>query len=321
MTSIAPTPISLPQHIDSTMLSAFRSCPRKFFWSHIRGLHPRSRSADLHAGSCFASGLESFYTALLKDGLTVEDSKKRMFGTFTREWGDYVAPDKNPKSQDNMWAALDSYISNYPPTIDRFQFLQNPDGSPTAEFSFAIPLDFDGWPLHPSGEPFFYVGRTDGLGTYDGKLCFKDEKTTKGIGNSWASQWALRGQFIGYTWAGRMSGLEIDSVLVRGVGILMREIKQIEILKTYSQTLRDRWMLQLRHDLHRLVKAWDEAYFDMNFADACSSYNGCAYVPLCESPNPEAWTDNYAVRHWNPLAKVPIDEIHTTADSKEAPAT
>lgn len=308
MTTLPHTPISLPQHIDSTMLSSFRSCPRKFFWSHIRGLHPRSRSADLHAGSCFASGIEEFYKALLKDKLTVEDAKARMFGTFTREWGDYVAPDSNPKSQDNMWIALDDYIRTYPPAIDRFQFLRNPDGTPTAEFTFAIPLDFDSWPLHPSGEPFIYTGRTDGLGTYDGKLCFKDEKTTKGIGNSWAQQWALRGQFIGYTWAGKMSGMDIEHVLVRGVGILKREIKQIEILKHYTDTHRDRWFYQLHQDLVRLRKCWDDGYFDYNFGETCTAYGSCPFVPLCESPNPEAWTDSYEVRFWDPTKRTPLDD-------------
>ena len=308
MTTLPHTPIALPQHIDSTMLSCFRSCPRRFFWSHIRGLHPRSRSADLHAGGCFASALERFYHELSK-GKTVDESKLAMFSTFTREWGDYVAPDKNPKSQDNMWVALDDYVRTYPPAIDRFQFLKNPDGSPTAEFSFAIPLDFDGFPLHPSGEPFIYTGRTDGLGLYDGKiLCFKDEKTTKSIGARWADQWNLRGQFIGYTWAGKMSGLDIEHILVRGVGILMREIKQIEILKHYSQTLRDRWFAQLRRDLERLVSCWNDGFFDMNFGESCTAYGACPFVPLCESPTPEMWTDTYEVRHWNPLNRTPLDD-------------
>lgn len=308
MTTLPHTPISLPQHIDSTMLSSFRSCPKKFFWTHIRGLHPRSRSADLHAGGCFASGLEQFYKTLGK-GTTVEDAKLSAFKTFTKEWGDYIAPEKNPKSQDNMWIALDDYLRTYPPAIDRFQFLTNPDGSPTAEFTFAIPLDFEGFPLHPSGEPFFYTGRTDGLGMYDKiHLCFKDEKTTKSIGARWAEQWALRGQFIGYCWAGKMSGLDISHVLVRGIGILKTEIKQIEILKHYPQHLIDRWFLQLRNDLERLVDCWNAGYFDMNFGETCTAYGVCQYVPLCESSNPESWTDTYEIRHWNPLNRVPVEE-------------
>lgn len=308
MTTLPNIPISLPQHIDSTMLSAFRSCPKKFFWSHIRGLHPKSRSADLHAGGCFASGLEQFYRTLAK-GATVDEAKLAMFKTFTAEWGDYIAPDKNPKSQDNMWIALDDYLRTYPPAIDRFQFLRNPDGSPTVEFSFAIPLDFEGFPLHPSGEPFIYTGRADGIGTYDGKMCFKDEKTTKGIGSTWAQQWALRGQFIGYTWAGRMSGYDIDSVLVRGIGILKTEIKQIEIFKTYSQHLRDLWFKQLHSDLGRLRKCWDEGYFDYTFGESCTAYGGCPFVPLCESPNPEVWTDTYDIKFWDPTRKVPLDDL------------
>ena len=160
--------------------------------------------------------------------------------------------------------------------------------------------------MHPSGQPFLYVGRFDMLGTWSGKLVVRDEKTTTSIGASWADQWDLRSQFIGYVWACQQSGLDLDTVVARGVGILKTKISHAEAIKQYPKFLVERWHEQLRRDLWRIVRMWDEDYFDYNLADACNSYGGCAFRTVCTSPVPERWYDQYVVRHWNPLQKNPI---------------
>lgn len=307
----------LPQHIDSTMISCFRSCPRKFYHEFVLGLRGEKVSIHLHAGACFAAALEEFYTSVFtKQKLTI-DARKDALARFISEWGDYPQEPMpgvsgELKSFDRMWQAVDDYIATFPPHTDHIQPYQNENGHVTSEFSFAIPLDptiFPGFPLHPgTNEPFVYCGRFDMLGSYLGKPCVRDEKTGTYVTSNWSEKWDLRSQFLGYCWAGQQYGIDLNTVVVRGVFIQKREIKFQEAVKVYSQTLIDRWFTQLSHDVSRLVQCWNNGYFDYNFADSCTAFNQtCHFTSVCRSNQPEVWMNEYVVNRWNPLMRNPTD--------------
>lgn len=306
MTEIRP---ELPLYIDSTMVSCFRSCPRKFFLEFILGLRPARISVDLHAGACFATALETYYVEVYVNGKGHNEALALAHGAFMISWGDFEPMTDTPKTKDRVWQAVEDYFAKWPPHTDPVQpFIL--EGKPSAEFTFAIPLEPEqNFPMHPSGGPFLYSGRLDLLGKYGPRIVGRDEKTTKSIGSDWASQWDLRSQFIGYTWALQQSGLDCDTIIVRGIGILKTKITLVEVEKTYSDFMRERWLEQLRRDLWRLRRMWDEGYFDYNLADACSSYGGCAFRDVCASKQPENWYSNYVVRRWNPLLKNPTAEL------------
>jgi hypothetical protein len=279
-------------------------------------------SVDLHAGGCFASAIENVGRLVWEDGLPLDTAKLRAFALFMDQWGDFVPLKDTPKSRERVWEAVEQYFLMWPPASDHVQpYLL--DGKPSFEFTFGIPLfpackypqsdaevrvEGAKWPLHPSGQPFIYCGRFDLLGQLGQKIVVRDEKTTTSIGASWADQWTLRSQFMGYLWALQQSGITADTVVVRGVGILKTKITLVEAIKTYPQSRIDRWLEQVRRDLWRIRRSWDEGYWDYNFADECSKYGGCSFRDLCASDNPERWYDSFTVRRWNPLVKNPIEE-------------
>lgn len=308
----------LPIYIDSTMMSCFRSCPKKFYREFVLGLRPAAISVDLHAGGCFAAGLEAFYEAIYIGGKSNTEARALAARRFFTEWGDFVPWKDTPKTRENTWAALEDYLDTYPPLTDKVQpYLLN--GKPTMEFTFAIPLepaganhwsdDAGGFPLHPvTGEPFLYAGRFDMLGEMGGRPCVRDEKTTTSIGANWARQWDLRSQFSGYCWACQTQGIPCDTVVVRGIGILKTKFHQVEAIKNYSDMNVARWHDQLRRDLWRLVRCWNDGWWDYNLAESCSSYGGCAFIDLCNSPDETRWYSQYTSRRWNPTQKNPIAE-------------
>lgn len=314
----------LPPHIDSTMIAAFRACPQKFWNEFILGLRG-DNSIDLHAGAVFSATLERFYREVWKNGTDTPTALARAHSTFIADWGDFIIrKEKHPKTPENMWAAVESYVATYPPKTDPCQpyFI---DDVASFEFSFAIPLDFDGFPRHPSGDPFIYVGRFDMFGRWNGRPVVRDEKTAQRLESNWAEKWDLRSQFLGYCWALQHNGIKCDTAIVRGVIITTKEIRQVEAIKIYPQFLIDRWFDQLRRDVCRLRYLWNEyeklveaeqpspnSAFDFNLADSCTAYSGCPYVPLCSSPNPERWYDNFTVKRWNPLDRNPISESPST---------
>lgn len=307
------TPI-LPAYIDSTMMTAFRSCPRKFYNEFILGLRPPGISIDLHAGGAFAHALEIVRKEIYVNQRDINEALIRANAAFEIYWGDFVIPEhkKTNKRPDRVWAAVESYFSTYVPSVDHIQpYFVN--GHPTFEFTFAIPLELPGFPLHPvSNEPFLYSGRFDMLGEYMGLPIVEDDKTS-GAGHyaNWSEKWDLRSQFIGYTWACQQLGLAVDSVAVRGVGIQMTQIAHAEAIKPYSNHVRSLWLEQLRRDLHRLVKCWNEGYFDYDFGDACTSFSNCMFLQPCQSPDPEPWLKTFDVRRWNPTQQDPTKEVQS----------
>lgn len=325
----------LPLYIDSTMRSAFVSCPQKFFREFVQGYRPKGgKSIDLHAGGCFAAATEEVYTQVHVNKRPLADALLVAQARFDAEWGDFEIPEykKTSKTWDRVWTAVaggagpndEGYFQHYPPLTDHVQPFFDASGKPTFEYTFAIPLEpacdpavYDGktacsdstnrdFPLHPSGSPFLYAGRLDMLGTHMGHVVWRDEKTSKNNPNTnahWSEQWDLRSQFIGYTWALQQLGFDCEGGVVRGIGILKEKIGHAEAIKTYSQVVIDRWYEQLRRDLWRIRRAYDEGYWDFNFGEACTSFGHCMFMRVCQSATPESWLNEFEVRHWNPLHK------------------
>lgn len=317
----------LPEHIDSTMRSCFVQCPQKFFLEFCHGFRPPGISIDLHAGGCFASAVEETYKNIHITKRPLGEALLRGQARFFTEWGDFVIPEwkKTAKTADRTWEAVEAYFREYPPLTDHVQPFFDANGKPTFEYTFAIPLepctpplavhdmavlyDKGYFPCHPNGSPFLYTGRFDMLGTYNGRPCVKDDKTQGGsIVSEWAEKWDLRSQFLGYVWACQQCGIDLDTVVVRGIAIQKTQFGFVEAAKTYSKFLIDRWHEQLRRDLWRMRRAYDERYFDYNLGDACTTFGNCIFTRCCQSANPENWHQEFVVRHWNPLEKNPVKE-------------
>lgn len=304
----SPDP-ELPIFVDSTMLSCARSCLQKFYNEFVLGLRPGRKSIDLHAGAVFASTLEHFHRSVWDQGKPQDEAIARAHLHFIQEWGDFQSEKETPKTPDNMWDALVDYIYTYPPLMDHVQPYRV-DGKSTCEFTFAIPLALPGFPLHPvTNEPFIYCGRADLLGSYKGRVCIRDEKTTNRLDSNWTEKWDLRAQFMGYCWAAQQGGLDCDTVVIRGI-IIYKEKKprQVEAIKFYPKWQIDRWLEVTRRTLIEIVSAWKEGYWQYNLGDACTQYGNCAFLPLCTIPpdQREVWTSNYLVSRWNPLLRDPV---------------
>lgn len=211
--------VPLPLHIDSTMITCFRSCPQKFRKEFVLGYRPPGISVDLHAGACFATGIEHTYRGFFEKGLPLRDALEFGHAAFALEWGDFQIPEfkRTAKTFDRVWEAVEGYFVKWDPRTDDVQPYFAADGKPTFEYTFAIPLEpcsnslnfppednLPGiFPSHPDGGPFLYCGRFDALGNRHGRPVVRDEKSTgRSIGDGWADQWNLRNQFMGYCVSG-----------------------------------------------------------------------------------------------------------------------
>lgn len=291
-----------PAVLDSTIIAAFRSCPRSAELAYILHWKPENISVHLHAGAAYAKGLEVAREEFFCNGKPAADAEAAGIGALMTAYGDFACPPDSPKSLERMAGALEFYFSQYPLDTDKAVPLELPGGKKGIEFSFAEPIDV----LHPeTGDPLLYCGRMDMICTYDGMVLGEDDKTASQLGASWPKQWDLRSQFTGYTWgAQRAAKVKLDGFLVRGVSILKTKYDTMQAITQRPQWQLDRWEEQLRRDVLRMIRCWEEGYWDWNLDHACSEYGGCQFRQACLMRDPQMLLEQqFQRRAWNPITR------------------
>ena len=286
------------------------SCMKQAEYSSILHLKPKGESIHLHFGGCIALGLEVFRKSYYGSSLPLNNAGNYDHAMMLaaeaviKRWGYFEVPDYGSGANKNLEAcicALISFFEEYPPDTDPVTPVML-DTGPAVEWSFALPIPDI---FHPeTGDPMLYVGRFDMLAEYGGGVFPDDEKTSSQLGDGWAKNWKLASQMTGYCWAAKQYGYNVQGVIIRGIGILKNRITHQLIIEQRPTWLIDRWLVQLQRDVRRFISCWEEGYYDYALDNACASYGGCPYLPLCTAKNPIPWIESdYEVRVWDPLAK------------------
>lgn len=290
-----------PLVIDSSLMSAFRACPRKAFLEYFEHWKSKTPNVHLHAGKCFASALEAARRAFYFEGAPKEDAIAEGLLTLMREYGDFECPPESAKSLPRMAGAFEYYMDKYPMDQDHIIPLQLPTGEQGVEFSFAEPIDL----RHPqTGDPLIFVGRMDMLGRFAEGTYGYDDKTTSSLGASWAKQWDLRGQFTSYVWGAREAEIKIDGFIVRGISILKTKYETQEAITYRPDWMIDRWYEQTLHDIKRMIECWESGYWDFNLDESCNHYGGCQFRQVCLVREPQTWLEGSFQRlKWDPVTR------------------
>lgn len=293
-----------PPVIDSTMISAMRSCKQKMFKQYMLHYKPTNESVHLVAGAAFAKGLEVARENYYINKLSVDQSYAMGLQALIAAYGDFQCPDNSAKSLDRMLGAFEFFFANYPLDDDAFEPLTFGDKR-GIEFSFAEPLDI----MHPtSGDPIIFCGRADMIGEFADGIFLEDDKTTSSLGASFANQWELRSQFTGYAWAARKSlGIDVKGALIRGVSILKTKYDTMQVLTYRNEWEIDRWYKQIHRDIQSLIDCWKEGYYDYNLDYSCNEYGGCLFQSVCKSKEELKWLEaSFTRKVWNPIDRVQV---------------
>lgn len=295
--------INFPSVVDSTMIAAFRACPRKFWWNYIRRIEPQGQNIHLHAGASFAAAMNAARFAFYVKGETADDAVMMGVAALCQHWGPtYEAPEGENKSLDRMMLAVVEYFHEYPLETDLIKPLKISEGKIATEITFALPLDEA--PRHPiTGDPIIYAGRFDMIGERDGVLFIVDEKTTSQLGPTWANQWTLRSQFTGYAWGAKSYGYPVAGAIIRGISILKEKYGHAQVITYRPEWQINRWLHQINRDIERMVQSYLTQEWDFNLDHSCSAFGACPYLRLCENIDPEPFIPLYYQENkWDPLA-------------------
>lgn len=321
-----------PEFLDSTILAAFRSCPRRCFLQYFLHWKPRTTSVHLHAGGAFAYGIEQARRCFFEgipaspDGTSHElpagdADLATAYGmrACAQFYGDFDCPPDSAKSLERTVGALEFYFEQYPMGRDGLT-PANIQGRLGIEFSFAEPLPDTEHPV--TGAPILYTGRADLIGVFADDVYVVDEKTASQLGMTWSQQWDLRSQFTGYIWAGRLTGLHVAGAIVRGVSILKTKYDTQQAITYRGDWEIARWLEQTARDVRRMGQCWQDCWWDFSLDHACTEYGGCVFRNICKSPNPEEWLPQYfEQRIWDPVKREerPVDSAPWEPDGGSRP--
>ena len=294
-----------PEVVDSSMISHFKACPRKFFYEYICHWKPAQESVHPVAGKAFASGIEAARRAFFVERLPSLDAQAQGLRALFQEYGTFECPEDSPKGPLKMAGALTYYFEQYPLGADgavpeRFGDRRG------IEFSFLEPIPDS---THPeTGNPLLYSGRADMVAQAFGGRFIYDEKTTSQLGATWANKWDHRSQFTGYCWGLRGFGIQPTGCVVRGVSILKADYGTAQAITYRSSWEVDRWLEMLQHQLTLMRQYWERDWWPMNLDDSCVAYGGCTFSRVCKSQNPAGWLRiHFHRRKWDPVSRVETD--------------
>lgn len=294
-----------PTAIDSTMLLAYKSCPRQFRNSYILRRKPKGEGIHLVAGGAFATGIERARREWYENG---ERDESIWLGRALADlYRAHTIPTEQiperfySKHNHRVAEALVMYCDRWPFRTDALQPIVF-QGKYGIEFSFAIPLPI----RHPdTNDPLLYAGRCDMLADFGGRGHFGvDEKTSSSLGPQWADSFRLRGQFMGYAWAAREHGIPLAGVIVRGIGFLAGETRFEETIVYTPGWRLDLWYAETLRYAQAMVECYERGEWLHNFGGACASYGGCSFTEACEArDDSRILAFDFDHNEWTPIRK------------------
>lgn len=272
---------------DSTSLSNYVTCPRKYFYTNLQGWQSEIRSAHLIFGGHYAAALEQYHKHRAA-GVDYDDAVRTVLrdlllasweGRKFHEDGSPVVGSGKPqeffhniKSRDTLVRSVIWYLDQFKDDAMPTVILQ--DGRAAVEYSFALELS----------DNYIYCGHIDRLVEYSGGVYVQDQKTTGTVVSAkFFSDFSPDYQMSGYTWAGQIifdipvSGVVIDAAQIAvgftrfSRGFVPRPIPVLE---------------EFRHEVLHWIAAANRDHaageYPMN-RKSCGNYGGCEFRSICSA--------------------------------------
>lgn len=285
---------------DSTSLTTFMECPRKYQYSLLFARAPRKESVHLTFGIYFHQGLEH-YDKLRANGIdhntavhsVVKDMLVRSHG-----WNS----DDNYKNRETLIRSLVWYMEEFPSESDPAKTLILHNGSPAVELSFRF--EFPDLKT-PWGDRYLYCGHLDRVAEFDGALWVMDRKTTKSaITSYWFEKFRPHNQMTGYTIGGHITlSRPLKGVIIDGAQIGVNFTRLMRGITLRSQDELEEWFANASVHIRLAERYAESDFWPMNLS-ACDNYGGCPFRPICAKPpaQRQRWLEaEYVERIWDPL--------------------
>lgn len=290
--------------IDSTSLGEFKLCPRKYYYSILRGLQPRGGSVHLTWG-IYLHSIRERYEHLRAEAVSHDDALDRVLdwilkstwnSELKRPWlSGHDTKNRQTIIQTTVWY-LDALGRD-----DPFETVIMANGKPAVELSFR----FDsGWKT-ASGESIVLCGHLDRLAKLNDFVYILDAKSSSvEPGPNWAKQFNPDNQFSLYSVAAKVVySTDVQGIIVDGVQPMVTFSRFARHLVPRTSDQLDEWLADAQWQVALMEECAERQYWPMN-DKSCKMWGGCPFQALC-SRSPKArenWVStDYEVRVWDPL--------------------
>lgn len=304
---------------DATSLDLAQTCARKYYYSMIRGIKPKSESVHLLFGGLIATAHEHFYKYRAK-GQSIEDAlrtvvREALIDSWDHEAGHALVFEDAAKTRASLIRTIVWYVEQFAiETEDGIQTYHLQSGKPAVELSFALELSTN----------IVYCGHLDRVVSMADHLYVMDQKTTGGtVGTYYFNHFSPDNQMSGYAFAGQavlhspVRGVIIDAAQIavnftrfeRGITTRSKDqleewhdgtmyfIEQFQALSKFAGEIESRWPMNPNSCLN---------YYSAGKEQASGKLSGCPFRILCQkSPKVrENYIQSDFVEHvWDPIER------------------
>lgn len=310
---IEPDQAVLPSNVqiawDSTSMSTFKTCPRKYQLSIIEGWRSQKPIPSLSFGIALHSLLELWdkstangedkdqaFRAVIKATLAYEK--------LSLPDGKFADPEWLTMSTDRsrltllrsvVWYILDHWDDN-------LTTLNLPDGRPAVELSFRVilPVETD------EGESYFYCGHIDKLVEMAGNKHVLDRKhTTYPLNKQYFDKYTPDNQMSGYIMgASTLVGEMVHGAIIDAAQVGVTFTRFMRGLAERSDDMIQGWLKDLYIYIKQAEGYARNNHWPMNDT-SCHHYGGCQFRGICHLPpanRAELLRAHFKIEKWNPLA-------------------
>lgn len=297
---------SLQLAIDSTSLGEFKTCPRRYYYSIVRGYSPRLESVHLTWGLLIHSAIEHYYhlkfagtsheEALLS---TVHLALKK---TWDSELGRPWTSDHPTKNRLTLIRSIVWYLDKFGPA-DPVETLRWDTGCPMVEVSFRFDSSYVS---SSTQEPFVICGHLDRIGSFHDEPWIVDFKSTEQtINQTWFSKFTPHNQFTIYTLAGQVIAQQsVSGVIVDACQTTVNFSRFERQIVPRTKFQLEEWHSNLSHWLRSMERCAVKNEWPQN-DKSCDMYGGCPFRVVCSAPSQESrellLEGKFKKRIWDPL--------------------
>jgi hypothetical protein len=310
---------------DNTRLSAYKNCPRYYYYRHVRHWEPDGRKTALVFGGAWHSAMEAIWAAMCPPA--VAPSKKTLcllgYEAFLKHWIEEGMPPPDeidyevereyaPRTPSQAMEMIIAYVDDRLRTIQDFEMI-------AVEKGFAVPLD-------PNNPDLFYIGKIDKIVRRRGKVLGIEHKTTTAYSKPnkfkaiFLDSFSPNAQVDGYLYAlhlmfpGQVGGVWVDAALVHkseeGFQYIPIE-RQLQHLDSWLwETLT--WINAVENDTkHADAELASSPYmraFPKNTNSCWNFMAACPYIGMCKAysnPKDKPIPAGFTEKKWDPLQHLP----------------
>lgn len=290
---------------DATSLDLAQVCPRKYYYSMIRGITPSNTSVHLIFGGIYASALEHFYK-YRAEGDSIETAtravvRKAIIDSWDHDAGHAIHFDDTKKTRANLIRTIVWYIEQFAiESEDGLVTYHLQSGAPAVELSFALEFSTN----------IVYCGHLDRVVQMGDSLYVMDQKTTGGtVGTYFFNNFSPSNQMSGYAFAGKaVLHSPVSGVIIDAAQIAINFTRFERGITTRSKNQLEEWFentVSFIHSFQSLAEfaGDDERKWPMN-PNSCGNYGGCPFRVLC-SRDPRVRENfiksDFKAHDWDPI--------------------